>query len=153
MIVERASGSSDEELAAAIAGAITEATDGAVQLDECTVCVYGNTYAGKTFWFDGAAWTQAQQKTAVQQAPLFNVYDVDSVSFGDRVKYQSSDFATWVNAEIAVISVGAENDYGHPAQETISLYELTGSEVFRTDLSGDIAIIVEDTKIWVAGSH
>ena len=68
-------------------------------------------------------------------------------------RYQSSDFATWVNAEIAVISVGAENDYGHPAQETISLYELTGSEVFRTDLSGDIAIIVEDTKIWVAGSH
>ena len=71
---------------------LTEATDGAVQLDESTVCVYGNTYAGKTFWFDGAAWTQAQQKTAVQQAPLFNVYDVDGVSFGDRVKYQSSDF-------------------------------------------------------------
>jgi competence protein ComEC len=68
-------------------------------------------------------------------------------------RYQSSDFATWVNAEIAVISVGAENDYGHPAQETISLYELTGSEVFRTDLSGDIAIIVQDTKIWVAGSR
>jgi hypothetical protein len=71
---------------------LTEASDGAVQLDECTVCVYGNTYAGKTFWFDGAAWIQAQQKTAVQQAPLFNVYDTDGVSFGDRVKYQSSDF-------------------------------------------------------------
>jgi competence protein ComEC len=68
-------------------------------------------------------------------------------------RYQSSDFATWVNAELAVISVGSGNDYGHPAQETISLYELTGSEVFRTDLSGDIAIIVRDSKIWVAGSH
>jgi competence protein ComEC len=68
-------------------------------------------------------------------------------------RYQSSDFAAWVNAEIAVISVGAENDYGHPAQETISLYELTGSEVFRTDLSGDIAIIVRDSRIWVAGSR
>lgn len=71
---------------------LTEAIDGAVQLDECTVCVYGNTYAGKTFWFDGTAWIEAQQKTAVQQAPLFNVYDVDGVSFGNRVKYQSSDF-------------------------------------------------------------
>jgi beta-lactamase superfamily II metal-dependent hydrolase len=68
-------------------------------------------------------------------------------------RYQSSDFATWVNAEFAVISVGAGNDYGHPAQETISLYELTGSKVFRTDLSGDIAIIVRDSKIWVASSH
>jgi len=72
---------------------LTEAIDGAVQLDECTVCVYGNTYAGETFWFDGTAWTQAQQKTAVQQAPLFNIYDADGVSFGNRVKYQSSDFA------------------------------------------------------------
>ena len=71
---------------------LTEAIDGAVQLDECTVCLNGSTYAGKTFWFDGTTWTQAQQKTAVQQAPLFNIYDVDGVSFGNRVKYQSSDF-------------------------------------------------------------
>ena len=71
---------------------LTEATDGAVQLDECTVCIHGNTNAGKTFWFDGTAWIQAQQKTAIQQAPLFNVYDMDGVSFGNRVKYQSSDF-------------------------------------------------------------
>jgi hypothetical protein len=71
---------------------LTEAADGNVQLDECVVCTHGNTYAGKTFWFDGSAWIQAQQKTATQQAPLFNVYDVDGESFGNRVKYQSSNF-------------------------------------------------------------
>ena len=71
---------------------LTEAADGAVQLDESTVCLNGSNIAGKTFWFDGAAWIQAQQKTAVQQAPLFNVYDADGVSFGNRVLYQSSDF-------------------------------------------------------------
>jgi hypothetical protein len=63
-----------------------------VQLDESTVCIDGNTIAGKTFWFDGTAWIEAQQKTSVQQAPLCNVYDTDGTSFGDRVKYQSSDF-------------------------------------------------------------
>ena len=72
---------------------LTEAADGAVQLDESTVCVYGNTYAGKTFWFNGNVWTEAQQKTAVQQAPLFNVYDTAGVSFGEKAKYQSSDFS------------------------------------------------------------
>ena len=71
---------------------LTEATDGAVQLDESTVCIDGNTIAGKTFWFDGTAWIEAQQKTSVQQAPLYNVYDMDGVSFGNQVKYQSSDF-------------------------------------------------------------
>jgi len=71
---------------------LTEAADGAVELDESTVCLNGNTIAGKTFWYDGADWIEAQQKTKVQQAPLFNIYDVDGVSFGDRVKYQSSNF-------------------------------------------------------------
>jgi competence protein ComEC len=63
---------------------------------------------------------------------------------------QSSDFAKWANAEVAVISVGKGNDYGHPAPETISLYELTGSQVFRTDLGGDVAISVKDSQIRVA---
>ena len=71
---------------------LTEAADGAVQLDESTVCINGTSIAGKTFWYDGAAWAEAQQKTAVQQAPLYNVYDTEGVSFGNKVKYQSSDF-------------------------------------------------------------
>ena len=71
---------------------LTEAANGAVQLDESTVCINGTTIAGKTFWYDGTAWIQAQQKTSVQQAPLYNVYDTDGVSLGNRVKYQSSDF-------------------------------------------------------------
>ncbi len=76
-------------------------------------------------------------------------FDVIKVSHhGSR--YQSSEFANWANAEIAVISVGKDNDYGHPAPETISLYELTGSRVFRTDLMGDLAIIAENSKIRVA---
>jgi competence protein ComEC len=68
-------------------------------------------------------------------------------------RYQSSDFANWANAEVAVISVGKNNDYGHPAQETISLYELTGSKVFRTDTMGDLVISVQDSKIRVATRH
>ena len=71
---------------------LTEATDGAVQLDESTVCINGATIAGKTFWYDGTAWIEAQQKIAVQQAPLFNVYDVEGISFGNKAKYQSSNF-------------------------------------------------------------
>lgn len=65
-------------------------------------------------------------------------------------RYQSDNFANWANAEIAFISVGKDNDYSHPAPETISLYELTGSRVFRTDQAGDLAISVQDSQIRVA---
>jgi hypothetical protein len=72
---------------------MTLAEDGLVLLDQSTVVLYGDNTAGKTYWYDGVAWIEAQQKTNVQQAPLFNVYDSDGVSFGDNVKYQSTTFA------------------------------------------------------------
>jgi hypothetical protein len=72
---------------------LTQAPDGLVLLDQSTVCISGNTTAGKTFWYDGIEWAEAQQKTSVQQAPLFNIYNPDGVSFGDGTVYQSTTFA------------------------------------------------------------
>lgn len=58
--------------------------------------------------------------------------------------HQSEDFAHAADAPIALISVGADNDYGHPAQETLDLYGSTGALVIRTDLHGDTAIVERD---------
>ena len=89
----------------------------------------------------------AQEKIA-RDLPAIDFDVIKVAHHGSR--YQSSDFASWANAEVAFISVGKDNDYGHPAPETISLYELTGSQVFRTDLMGDLAISVQDSQIRVA---
>jgi hypothetical protein len=71
---------------------LTLATDGLALADQSVLALFGTTTGGKTYWFDGVDWIQAQQKTSIQQAPLFNVYDPTGVSFGDRVKYPSSNF-------------------------------------------------------------
>jgi len=42
--------------------------------------------------------------------------------------------------ELAVISVGARNRYGHPHAEVLSRIIESGARVLRTDLSGDIVI-------------
>jgi competence protein ComEC len=89
----------------------------------------------------------AQEKIA-RDLPAIDFDVIKVAHHGSR--YQSSDFASWANAEVAFISAGKDNDYGHPAPETISLYELTGSQVFRTDLQGDLAITAQDSQIWVA---
>ncbi|NBO35745.1 MAG: ComEC/Rec2 family competence protein, partial [Actinobacteria bacterium] len=91
------------------------------------------------------------QDKIVRDIPAMDFDVIKIAHHGSR--YQSSDFANWANAEVAVISVGKNNDYGHPAQETISLYELTGSKVFRTDTMGDLVISVQDSKIRVATRH
>ncbi len=40
--------------------------------------------------------------------------------------------------EVVIISVGEDNDYGHPSWETLERLELFGSRVYRTDLEGTI---------------
>ena len=72
---------------------LTLAQDGDVLIDQSVVCINGTDLAGLTFWYNGVEWIQAQQKTAVQQAPLYNIYDIDGVSFGDNTKYQSTTFS------------------------------------------------------------
>ena len=40
---------------------------------------------------------------------------------------------------VALISCGENNRYGHPSDEALALLENVGSEVFRTDVRGDVA--------------
>ena len=42
--------------------------------------------------------------------------------------------------DVAVISVGARNSYGHPAQETLLRLDAAGAEIYRTDLHGIVLV-------------
>ncbi|WP_370892444.1 DNA internalization-related competence protein ComEC/Rec2 [Janibacter sp. GXQ6167] len=55
-------------------------------------------------------------------------------------------------APVAVISVGADNSYGHPAPSLLRLLAREGSAVWRTDQRGDIAIIAVGDRLAVVGS-
>jgi competence protein ComEC len=66
-------------------------------------------------------------------------FDVLKVAHhGSRV--QDPALLKEVRAPVALISVGADNTYGHPAGETLELLKAAGSQVFRTDDRGDIAV-------------
>lgn len=71
---------------------LTEAGDGTVLADEQTVVLRGYTSTGKTYYFDGDVWISGQQKTDINQPPLFDVFDKDGTSFGNKIIYQGSDF-------------------------------------------------------------
>lgn len=45
-----------------------------------------------TYWFNGETWIKAQQKSTVNQAPLFDVFDSSGASFGDKTVYTGSTF-------------------------------------------------------------
>lgn len=60
-------------------------------------------------------------------------------------RHQDADFLRDAEAELAVISAGEDNAYGHPAIETLHLLEDSGTPVLRTDLLGDVAVVVNES--------
>ena len=50
----------------------------------------------------------------------------------------SSEFLEAVNPQYAVISVGADNDYGHPTEAALNRLSALHIPVYRTDLLGEI---------------
>ena len=56
-------------------------------------------------------------------------------------KYASSaDFLKRVNPEIAIVSCGAWNRYGHPSQVVLDRLKAANVKLYRTDLHGEITI-------------
>ena len=55
-------------------------------------------------------------------------------------KYQDQGLMRALSAQIALISVGSGNPYGHPAPESIHALTRLGMQVLRTDTDGAIAI-------------
>ena len=53
---------------------LTEADDSLVLPDEQTFAFRGFNYQGKDFFFDGIEWIETQQKTTVNQPPLFDIF-------------------------------------------------------------------------------
>jgi competence protein ComEC len=54
-----------------------------------------------------------------------------------------------VAGRLALISVGEDNDYGHPTPSTLAALDARGFEVHRTDLEGDLAVVSRDGEIVV----
>jgi competence protein ComEC len=63
----------------------------------------------------------------------------------------SQQFLTAVDPEVAVISVGEDNPFGHPHSEVMErLIDRLGEDnVYRTDEDGTIEFITDGEKLWV----
>jgi len=60
-------------------------------------------------------------------------------------------FLEAVNPQLAVISVGEDNPFGHPDEDTLArLKEKVGEEnIFLTSENGNIKITTDGQKLWI----
>lgn len=66
--------------------------------------------------------------------------DILKVGHHGSMTSSTSDFVRHVRPKYALISVGRNNHYGHPATTVIERYRNCGSKVIRTDEDGNSSI-------------
>jgi len=61
----------------------------------------------------------------------------------------SNEFLQVTKPSFAVISVGADNSYGHPANGVLERLAATGAQVFRTDEQGTVVLATDGKNVQV----
>lgn len=92
-------------------------------------------YAGKTLLLTG----DQEQKVEKTLIPLERV-DVLQVGHHGSNTSSGQAFLENIAPDVALISVGADNSYGHPHQKALQRLRETGAEIYRTDLNGNILV-------------
>jgi competence protein ComEC len=95
------------------------------------------TYGNFTMLLTGDAGLLAEDKIAVEVGRV----DVLKVPHHGSKTGMSDYFLSQISPSLAIISVGANNRYGHPAQTALDLLNFHNIKTFRTDQDGEVEII------------
>ena len=66
---------------------LVPADDHIPDVNSSVVVADGSTHGGTSWWYDGNQWQYAQQRTVLNQAPLFDLYDENGNSYSDKNYY------------------------------------------------------------------
>ncbi len=53
----------------------------------------------------------------------------------------TAEFVAAVRPELAIVSVGRANEYGHPSEDALARLRAAGARVYRTDEDGEISLV------------
>ena len=85
------------------------------------------------------------ERTLAPQLSTAPVRILKIAHHGSRTSTSADFLAAW-RPQIAVISCGRGNRFGHPAPDVIGRLEAAGAKVFRTDQDGQVTIQTDGQK-------
>ena len=110
-------------------------------------CALPISYGENAFLFTGDAEKKSEKVILESGADLrANVYSIPHHGSNTGM---TQKFLDAVNPQYATISVGKDNDYGHPHQETIERLQKAGIPCLRTDLYGAIVFTSDGRTLTV----
>ena len=105
-------------------------------------------FGGHSLLVMGDAETDAEKALLAEGAPVRA--DILRVSHHGSLDATSEDFLRAVAPQYAVISVGANNDYGHPSERVLERLQAASVGIYRTDQLGDIVFTCAGGQLEVA---
>lgn len=93
---------------------------------------------------------ESKTETAITKTNLLTQVDILKVAHHGSKTSSTIDFISKVVPEVALISVGHKNRFGHPSSDVISRLESVGSRVLRTDEQGEIVVHLSTDKYKVS---
>jgi competence protein ComEC len=104
-------------------------------------------YGSNSFMFMGDA-EMAVEQEILQSFKIEELRaDVLKVGHQGSSDASSQEFLEATAPEYAVISVGADNPYGHPSLRTIRRMERMGINILRTDELSDIQFVADENNL------
>ena len=103
------------------------------------------TFGDTAFLFTGDAGALSEQEMLQGSLPL--QADVLKVGHHGSKYSNTAAFLQAVSPSVAVISVGRDNDYGHPSPETMQRLQAAGATVYQTDQAGTIIVYSDGNAI------
>ena len=84
------------------------------KLNDVILVTSGIKNQGISYWYNGINWIKSQQKTSVNQAPLFDIVDKNGISYGDTGTYNGTTFTGTKLFSYQVGTGSADNILGFP---------------------------------------
>ena len=109
--------------------------------------VFSLSYGKQRFLFTGDCDVEGQKWLLEHKRPYLKAQVLKFPHHGSR--YFEADFLKAVNPKIAVISVGARNNFGHPDQAILDLLARRKIIIYRTDLDGAIILTTDGVNVWL----
>ncbi len=107
-------------------------------------------YGSNSFLFTGDVSKDEEEALLVRSdLPVGIGAQVLKIAHHGSKTSSSKQFLQVVNPEFAIISAGKDNQYGHPAKETLNSLKEFAIKVLRTDEFGDIRIVATGNNLLI----
>ncbi|MVO73246.1 MBL fold metallo-hydrolase [Paeniclostridium sordellii] len=107
--------------------------------------VFKLDYKNKSFLFTG----DATKENEIEMINNFNLNDIDFLKVAHHGSKNSSteEFLKSTTPDVAAISCGYDNTYGHPHKDTLLRLAQVNTKVYRTDKQGHISFYSDGNTI------